>query len=133
MNFGRTYWLALLCIRSFAHSEDPWGNDAALCTGRSAPQSPQCPSPVANIGIGAIRFHQTIISPADGPRSHFFPSSSQYALEAIQEHGFLHGVVIGCDRLMRENNDPWIYRTIQLPGGALKADLIPKRCRPVLE
>ena len=62
----------------------------------------------------AIGFHKNVISPADGPRSHFRPNSSGYTLEAIEKYGFFKGWLLGCDRLMRENNDPWVYRTIEL-------------------
>ena len=57
-----------------------------------------------------IQFHQDVISPADGPRSHFFPSSSQYTLEAMRKYGFYKGFLMGCDRLQRENNQDWVYR-----------------------
>ena len=58
-----------------------------------------------------ILFHQNILSPVDGPRSHFRPTSSRYMLLAIRRHGFLKGSLKGFDRLLRENNDPWVYRT----------------------
>src|SRR5262249_13497847 len=38
-----------------------------------------------------IRFFQIYISPIDGPRSSFYPTSSQYALEAIQKYGVFKG------------------------------------------
>jgi putative component of membrane protein insertase Oxa1/YidC/SpoIIIJ protein YidD len=58
----------------------------------------------------AVRFHQEVISPADGPRSHFIPSSSQYTLDAMKKHGFVQGFTMGCDRLIRENSEEWVYR-----------------------
>ncbi len=58
-----------------------------------------------------IRFHQEVISPIDGPRSHFKPSSSEYMAEAIRKYGFIKGYIMGSDRLLRENSDPWVYRT----------------------
>lgn len=70
-----------------------------------------------------IEFHQQVISPADGPRSHFIPSSSQYMLDAIREYGFFCGFPMGCDRLLRENNDPWVYRkTLDGSGAPIKYD-----------
>ena len=73
-----------------------------------------------------IRFHQCVISPADGPRSHYNPSSSYYTLDAMKKYGFLQGFVMGCDRLMRENSDPWVYRTCRLEDGTvLKLDPVP--------
>jgi putative component of membrane protein insertase Oxa1/YidC/SpoIIIJ protein YidD len=70
----------------------------------------------------AIWFHQNVISPVDGPRSHFKPSSSNYMLQAIQKHGFIQGYMMGCDRLLRENSDPWIYRTAVIDGALWKID-----------
>lgn len=67
-----------------------------------------------------IAFHQEVISPADGPRSHFLPSSSQYTLDAMRRYGFFKGYLMGCDRLMRENEDPWVYKKITLSDGTVR-------------
>ena len=56
-----------------------------------------------------IRFFQVYISPIDGPRSSFCPTSSQYTLEAIEKYGVFRGIAMGCDRLMRENKELWVY------------------------
>lgn len=73
-----------------------------------------------------IHFHQNVISPADGPRSSYFPSSSQYTLEAMRKYGFFTGFIMGCDRLMRENSETWVYRTVTLPDGSVtKWDPVP--------
>lgn len=95
---------------------DPWGKDADLLYANRFPCPPpsECRTPVlGGIAEGAIWFHQNVISPADGPRSHFLPSSSQYTLDAIRKYGFFQGFLLGCDRLMRENSDPWIYTTVR--------------------
>ena len=76
-----------------------------------------------------IHFHQNTISEADGPRSHFEPSSSQYTLDAMQEYGFFYGFLLGCDRLMRENDDPWIYPTVACELNQKKFDPVTKRKR----
>jgi len=100
---------------------DPWGKDADL----AAPK-PGCSAKQNNLLVkfaeAAIQFHQNNISKTDGPRSHFVPSSSQYTLEAIQKYGFFYGYLLGCDRLMRENNDPWIYPTTEGKYNTLKSD-----------
>lgn len=98
---------------------EPWGKDASLATACRQISSTQCVDtpilgPFAEAGIW---FHQEVISPADGPRSHFFPSSSQYTLESMRRYGFFRGFLLGCDRLMRENEDPWVYKTMFLPSG----------------
>lgn len=41
--------------------------------------------------IAPIRAYQLVISPLLGPRCRFYPSCSQYGLEAIQLHGPLKG------------------------------------------
>lgn len=30
-------------------------------------------------------------------------------LDAIQKYGVLKGIALGCDRLLRENGDVWVY------------------------
>ena len=73
-----------------------------------------------------IHFHQKIISPTDGPRSHYYPSSSQYMLLATQKYGFFKGFALGCDRLMRENREPWVYATKKTRDkDVLKLDPVP--------
>lgn len=123
--------LALFSSQSLLFS-DPWGKDADLvrCT-RTADcaemRSEKCPTPLfGQFAEVMIKFHQDVISPADGPRSNFIPSSSQYALNAIRKYGFFQGVSMGCDRLMRENKDPWVYRLTRDGAGKLiKYDPVP--------
>lgn len=121
----------LLILIALPLLADPWGKDADII--RATPSSctigaePKCDTPLlgpfAEIMIG---FHQNVISPIQGPRSHYNPSSSHYTLQAMREYGFLRGFVLGCDRLMRENNDPWVYRTWKDPEGfSMKYDPIP--------
>ena len=98
---------------------DPWGKDCDLV--EFDPCDPPCceaRSGIASkVAQGVIRFHQEVISPADGPRSHFRPSSSQYALEGTRKYGFVTGFIMACDRLQRENPELWVYRTIREPDG----------------
>lgn len=108
----------------------PWGKDADLAQmrqPRSSTDSPACKTLLfgkfAELMIG---FHQQVISPADGPRSHFLPSSSQYTLDAMRKYGFFKGYLMGCDRLMRENKEPWVYRTtLDGAGQQIKFDPVP--------
>ncbi len=107
---------------------EPWGKDADLVNGPTPKKtSSKCPTPLfgrcAEVMIG---FHQKVISPADGPRSNFIPCSSQYTLNAMRKYGFFCGFSMGCDRLMRENKDPWIYRLTQdREGNLIKYDPVP--------
>ena len=51
--------------------------------------------------ITLLRLYQRLLSPLLGPRCRFFPSCSQYALEAIERHGAYHGGALACGRLLR--------------------------------
>jgi putative component of membrane protein insertase Oxa1/YidC/SpoIIIJ protein YidD len=113
--------LALLWLIAAVANGEPWGKDADLACRQQqgtihAPQP--CSTPLlGSLGEQLIAFHQQVISPCDGPRSHFLPSSSQYTLDAMRKYGFCAGVMMGCDRLMRENDDPWVYKTSLNSGG----------------
>ncbi len=100
---------------------DPWGKDADLVYFKPNQKQKIQESPplVVRLGARAIQFHQEVISPADGPRSHFIPCSSSYTREAMQRYGFFYGFLLGCDRLMRENPEVWIYRQTLDPKGKL--------------
>lgn len=90
----------------------PWGKDAQLVKKKVIEEPKTKCGLIESLAVSAIWFHKKVISPADGPRSHFRPNSSQYAIDAIERYGFWHGFLLGCDRLMRENPEPWIYRTL---------------------
>ncbi len=101
---------------------EPWGKDAGLKP-PAAPSSAQGNVSIATkVADAVIQFHQKVISPVDGPRSHYRPSSSQYMQQAIHTYGFLKGFLMGCDRLLRENDEEWVYRTVQWEGKVYKYD-----------
>jgi hypothetical protein len=52
-----------------------------------------------------IRAYQLTLSPLLGPRCRFYPSCSQYALEAVRAHGSLRGCTLALRRLLRCH--PW--------------------------
>lgn len=111
-------------------SEEPWGKDVDLITSNAPVCSMadrSCQTPLLGaFGEIMIKFHQEVISPCDGPRSHFKPSSSQYTLDAMRRYGFYIGMTMGCDRLMRENKDEWVYRyTVDGAGKPIKYDPVP--------
>jgi len=119
---------ASFAVKETCCNSAPWGQDADLVHWIVAtPGSERCRTPLFGwVAEWGIAFHQKVISPADGPRSHFIPSSSQYTLDAMRKHGFFHGFFLGCDRLMRENNDPWIYRRVSDKSGrVMKFDPTP--------
>jgi putative membrane protein insertion efficiency factor len=51
--------------------------------------------------MGLIRGYQKFISPALPPACRFYPSCSQYAIEAIARHGALRGSWLAARRLAR--------------------------------
>ena len=53
--------------------------------------------------IGLIRFYQKYISPVKGTKCPYYPSCSQYGLEAIKKHGALKGSMIASWRVIRCN------------------------------
>lgn len=59
--------------------------------------------------LNLIRFYQKKISPLFPPRCRYYPTCSQYMLEAIERYGALRGGFLGIRRLSRCN--------ILFPGG----------------
>ena len=53
----------------------------------------------------AIRLYQIVLSPVLGPACRFYPSCSQYAIEAIERHGVGKGAWLSAKRLSRCH--PW--------------------------
>ena len=48
-----------------------------------------------------IRTYQRLLSPLLGPRCRFYPSCSQYTLEAVRVHGPARGLWLGVRRISR--------------------------------
>lgn len=51
--------------------------------------------------IFLIRIYQRLISPLLGPHCRYYPTCSQYSIEAIRLHGAVQGSYLGLKRLMR--------------------------------
>jgi putative membrane protein insertion efficiency factor len=60
---------------------------------------------VRRIAILPIRLYQFAISPIFGERCRYYPSCSEYAVQAIGRFGILRGLVLAGWRLLRCN--PW--------------------------
>jgi putative component of membrane protein insertase Oxa1/YidC/SpoIIIJ protein YidD len=101
--------------------EQPWGKDLLLLE-KPVLETKKDLSIATRIADRVIRFHQEVISPVDGPRSHFRPTSSRYMQLAMQRYGFWKGFLMGCDRLLRENDEEWVYRTVEIDGQKFKYD-----------
>jgi len=56
---------------------------------------------MAKIMILFIRFYQKVISPMIGARCRFYPTCSQYAIEAITRYGALKGGWMAFKRICR--------------------------------
>ncbi len=53
--------------------------------------------------IALIRFYQKYISPMKGTKCPYFPSCSQYAVEALEKHGVIKGSLLSVWRILRCN------------------------------
>ena len=61
-------------------------------------------------GEWLIGGYKAVLSPLQGPNTcNFFPTCSQFTKAAIQSQGFVPGLLIGADRLMRCNTVAWSY------------------------
>ncbi|HPI97504.1 MAG TPA: membrane protein insertion efficiency factor YidD [Synergistales bacterium] len=55
--------------------------------------------------ILSIRLYQKAVSPFLGKRCRFYPTCSQYSLEAIEQYGFIRGSFLAIKRLLKCG--PW--------------------------
>jgi uncharacterized protein len=59
----------------------------------------------ARIEIAAVRVYQWTIRPFIGANCRFWPSCSEYAVEALTTHGAVRGTALAAKRILRCN--PW--------------------------
>jgi len=62
-------------------------------------------SPAARGFIGAVRLYQWTLRPFIGANCRFYPTCSEYAVEALRRHGALRGAGLAGWRVLRCN--PW--------------------------
>ena len=62
--------------------------------------------------VAPIRLYQRVISPAIPQRCRYYPSCSDYAVQAIRRFGILRGTVLAAWRLLRCN--PWSHGGVDL-------------------
>lgn len=60
---------------------------------------------MARILISIVKAYQLVLSPFFGQQCRFYPTCSQYSVEAIQKHGALRGTYYTVHRLARCH--PW--------------------------
>ncbi len=58
---------------------------------------------MSKVLIALVRVYQVVISPFVGPRCRFYPSCSNYAIEAMRVHGALRGSGMAAWRVLRCN------------------------------
>ena len=124
--------ITLFSLTCFANAASvgyhtPWGKGKRLANHELSASSKKKPLTIPErVAKTVILFHQRVLSPTDGPRSHYRPSSSEYMKQAIEKHGFMMGYLMGCDRLLRENKDRWVYKSTLYCDAEYKYDPIPK-------
>jgi putative membrane protein insertion efficiency factor len=57
--------------------------------------------PARSVVVRVLRLYQRWVSPAFGPRCRYYPSCSEYAVQAVQQFGILRGLVLAAWRLLR--------------------------------
>lgn len=60
-------------------------------------------NPLVSLMVWCIRGYQTFVSPALPRSCKYYPSCSQYAVDALREYGLLRGTVLAGWRLLRCN------------------------------
>jgi putative membrane protein insertion efficiency factor len=103
----------LLVAFSTLHSDD-WSNlrmiqdsrknfDLPLGGGKSRLDLSDSTNELEMAGLVLLRLYQVVLSSQDGPRCMFHPSCSEYAKQALAEHGALVGSLLAVDRYLRCN------------------------------
>ncbi|MDO4697555.1 MAG: membrane protein insertion efficiency factor YidD [Pasteurellaceae bacterium] len=72
-----------------------------MATSHSSSEKHAKPSLIAYLLLGAVHFYRYAISPLLGPRCRFYPTCSQYALDAIRIHGGIKGGWLTIKRICR--------------------------------
>ena len=53
------------------------------------------------VAISCIKFYRKFISPLKRPSCRFYPTCSQYTLEAVEKYGALKGGFMGIKRILK--------------------------------
>jgi putative membrane protein insertion efficiency factor len=62
-------------------------------------------TPAAHLAVGLVRTYPWTVRPLIGPLWRFWPSCSDYAVEAVRSHGAVVGSGLAARRILRCN--PW--------------------------
>ena len=121
---GVLFFCLLLCVTIPSHSletKQMKGPKNGLVKTERAKPADVSPSSFRFVLLGSMRFFQEWISPIDGSRCSFSPTCSHYGYEAVHDYGFLPGITMTADRLMRCSY--WTEAGpdyIRLPNGTLR-------------
>ena len=112
---------------------------------RNAPATPAAPaasaSPIAEAVARLVRGYQLAVSPLMAPSCRYWPSCSEYAIEALRSHGALRGGWLAARRLARCH--PWCAGGVDLvpaprgtgtlpscPAGPVRSGAFPRAFDP---
>ena len=56
---------------------------------------------LVKIMIHFIRFYQKFLSPLKGPSCRFYPTCSQYSIDALKKYGILKGTYLSIKRILK--------------------------------
>nr|WP_314276451.1 membrane protein insertion efficiency factor YidD [uncultured Peptostreptococcus sp.] len=56
---------------------------------------------LAEICISLVKFYRAFISPLKGPTCRFYPTCSQYSIQAFEKYGFLKGLWLTLRRVSK--------------------------------
>lgn len=73
-------------------------------------------NPLSLVLDTGIKFYQKVISTSQGDACNFHPSCSRFARQAIRKYGFLWGILMTSDRLMRCNPSAYKHFNTYYPG-----------------
>ena len=76
---------------------------------------------MTKIFLNLILFYRKAISPFSRPSCRFFPTCSEYAYMATQQHGIGKGLWLTCKRLVRCH--PWGGSGIDYPPSSLDKNI----------
>tara|TARA_Y200000002_G_C22460375_1_gene570151 strand:- start:501 stop:752 length:252 start_codon:yes stop_codon:yes gene_type:complete len=74
---------------------------------------------MTNIIILIIKFYKYFISPIMGTKCRFFPTCSEYFIEALKTQGLVKGFVLGVKRILK-------CHPFKILGGSHGIDLVPE-------
>jgi uncharacterized protein len=59
------------------------------------------PCLMRDLAVGLLRAYKRFVSPLLPPACRFYPTCSEYAMQAIAKHGLLRGGILAAKRLMK--------------------------------